>query len=129
MFTAVPEQPCEVHILEDGDVPGWPVRCMVCGRSWRTPTGRRHLPRSAARVARLRAALAPIRGVAVLEEHPELVALLARLVEELAAETAELRARGGRGEQPCLRTLLALLDALGIDRGELPEIERMHSTD
>lgn len=129
MLALVPEQPCEVHILEDGDVPGWPVRCMVCGRSWRTPTGRRHLPRSAARVARLRAALAPISGIALLEEHPELVALLDRLAAELAAESAERAARGGRGEQPCLRTLLALLDVLGIGPDELPLIAARHTTD
>lgn len=23
------------HLLDDGTVPGWPIRCLVCGRSWR----------------------------------------------------------------------------------------------
>ncbi len=23
------------HVLDDGNVPGWPIRCLTCGRMWR----------------------------------------------------------------------------------------------
>lgn len=27
------------HIIDDGDTPGYPLRCLVCGHQWRTRRG------------------------------------------------------------------------------------------
>jgi len=32
------------HTLDDGTVPGWAIRCLVCGRSWRRGPRRSQCP-------------------------------------------------------------------------------------